>query len=102
MFVVTQNSVFFKNVIALGKKRQKSFKWAKLEHHTTKDRHSQWKWIFTKIFVYNLYSQNKDLKMNTFLKVFLILTQYCEIRIIESRIHISLRIRSISSKQKIF
>ena len=40
--------------------------------------------------------------MNTFLRVFLILTQYCEIRIIEGKIGFSLRIRSIAPKQIIF
>ena len=37
---------------------KKSFKWASLESHTTNTRHSQWNWIFMKIFVFKLYSQN--------------------------------------------
>ena len=31
---------------------KKSFKWASLEHHTTNTRHSQWNWIFMKIFCF--------------------------------------------------
>ena len=46
--------------------------------------------------------QLEMLKVNTFLKVFLILTQYCEIRIIEGKIGFSLRIRSIAPKHIIF